>query len=377
MELEGWMKKALQQRSEKGTLRNLSVSENKIDFVSNDYLGLAQSEKLYQLIEEKYKQLQLHRNGSTGSRLLAGNSALADEIEFYLAKKIFKSEKALLFNSGYTANLAVLSCIPQKGDVIFYDELVHACMHDGAKLSKADRISFKHNDLIDLESKFDKHIGSKFIAVESIYSMDGDQCPLVELVALAKKYNAVIILDEAHSTGSYGGNGSGLACTLGVASQIDIRIYTFGKAIGVHGACVAGSEVLTHYLINFARPFIYTTAPTPHSLISIQCAFEFLQQEISLQQKLKSNINYFLGQFEKVKLKKLPSNSAIQSILIKGNDEVKMLDGALQNAGLDCRAIRSPTVKAGAERIRICLHAYNTTEEIDKLIFTLKEFSKS
>ena len=152
MELEGWMKKALQLRSEKGTLRNLSISKNKIDFVSNDYLGLAQSEKLYQLIEEKYKQLPHHRNGSAGSRLLAGNSELAEEVESYLAKN-FQSESTLLFNSGYTANLAVLSCIPQKGDVIFYDELVHACMHDGTKLSKADRVSFKHNDLSDLENK--------------------------------------------------------------------------------------------------------------------------------------------------------------------------------------------------------------------------------
>jgi 8-amino-7-oxononanoate synthase len=373
MSLDNWMSETLQDRAKQGVLRELIRSQHKIDFVSNDYLGLAQSHELHQLIETSYQKIKNPTNGSTGSRLLAGNSELAEEVEAQLAI-MFQSEQTLLFNSGYTANLAALSCIPQKGDTILYDELVHACMHDGARLSRADRFSFKHNDLADLENKLKIAKGKIFIAVESVYSMDGDQCPLAELVTLAEQYQAHIILDEAHSTGVYGKNGAGLAVSLGLQSKIAIRIYTFGKAMGVHGACVAGSKILINYLINFARPFIYSTAMSPHSVISIQCAFDFLQKEIHRQQTLQSKINFFLNEYKKVSLPKIESISSIQSILVKGNTEVITFANCLQQQNLDCRAIRSPSVKPGSERIRICLHSFNIETEIQKLIKALKEF---
>jgi 8-amino-7-oxononanoate synthase len=373
MNLDNWMQEALVNREVSGSLRALTHSQNKIDFVSNDYLGLAQSKELRQLIETRFQQIKNPANGSTGSRLLAGNSALAEGVEEQLAT-IFQAERALLFNSGYTANLAVLSSLPQKGDTILYDELVHACMHDGAKLSRADRFSFKHNDLADLEKKIKESKGKIFIAVESVYSMDGDQCPLIELVRLAGQYNGNIILDEAHSTGIYGKAGAGLAVSLGVESKIAVRIYTFGKAMGVHGACVAGTNTLIHYLINFARPFIYSTAMSPHSVASIQCAFQFLQNEIQRQETLHSKINFFLEEFKKTALPKTNSASSIQSILVKGNAQVIALANYLQRQNLDCRAIRSPTVKPGAERIRICLHTFNSENEIQKLINSLMSF---
>jgi 8-amino-7-oxononanoate synthase len=247
-------------------------------------------------------------------------------------------------------------------------------MHDGAKLSRADRFSFKHNDLSDLESKLKQSKGKIFIAIESVYSMDGDECPLKEMVSLANEYHAHIILDEAHSTGAYGKNGAGYAALLGLQSQVAIRIYTFGKAMGVHGACVAGSKILVNYLINFARPFIFSTAMSPHSLVSIQCAFEFLQSEEGLQQQLRGNIQFFLEEYKNINLQRVNSNSSIQSVLFKGNHEVKRCADYLQKNELECRAIRFPSVKAGSERIRVCLHAYNTQFEIKKLIETLREF---
>lgn len=374
MSLQNRMKNALLEKEKEGSLRQLTVSQNKIDFVSNDYLGLARSAALHQNIEERYHQLPFSKNGSTGSRLLAGNSALAEEVESYLAK-IFKAEQAVIFNSGYAANQAALSCIPQKGDTILYDELVHACMHDGMKLSRAERKSFKHNNLQDLEDQLRETDGKKFIAIESIYSMDGNQAPLTEIVNLAEQFDASIILDEAHSTGAYGKNGAGLAVSLGLGSKIDARIYTFGKAMGVHGACIAGSSTLANYLVNFARPFIFSTALSPHSLVSIQCAFGFLQNQLYLQESLQQNIQFFLQNYHQNNLpNKIESQSAIQSVLINGNKQVMALAEQLQQNGMDCRGIRFPSIKKGSERIRICLHAYNTETEIKKLINTMKIF---
>src|SRR5882672_9118634 len=283
------LQKVLNEKKKQDSFRRLKSSSQPIDFCSNDYLGLARSQELFYAINRGAERLKPPYNGSTGSRLLSGNSELAEEMEKKLAG-IFRSPKSLLFNSGYTANLAVLSSLPQRGDTILYDELAHTCIKDGARLSLASRFSFRHNDLNDLEEKIKRAKGNIFIAVESIYSMDGDESPLEELVTLAERYNATIILDEAHSTGSYGENGGGLAVEKGLEKKIAVRIYTFGKAMGIHGACVAGDETLINYLINFARPFIYTTAMPPHSLIAIQCAFDYLKQQVGLQERLQSKI---------------------------------------------------------------------------------------
>lgn len=363
--------KQLAQREAEGIRRYLKTDQHDlIDFTSNDYLGLARSAELFQQIEKKVHSLQLKSNGATGSRLLSGNSDYAEEVEKKLAR-IFKSESTLLFNSGYTANLGVLSSLPQRGDTILYDELAHACMKDGARLSLAKRFNFRHNDLNDLESKLKLATGKIFIAVESIYSMDGDQCPLQELVKLSEKYGAFIILDEAHSTGVLGQAGAGLAVSLGLQDKIDIRIYTFGKGMGIHGACVVGSSMLHDYLINFARPFIYTTALPPHSVASIDCAFDFLNQNIHLQQVLDTKVKYYLHALNLVG-ESSHSNSSIQSIQIGGNEKAKNLALVLQQKGFDVRPILSPTVPKGTERLRICLHTFNSEEEISRLIQSLQ-----
>ncbi len=374
--LQSVLTKQLSLREAEGIRRFLKADQHGlIDFTSNDYLGLARSVELFHTLEQKVKDSAFKSNGATGSRLLSGNSNYAEEIENKLAG-IFKSEATLLFNSGYAANLGVLSSMPQRGDTILYDELAHACMKDGARLSLAKRFNFRHNDLHDLESKIKFATGNIFIAVESIYSMDGDQCPLKELVTLAEKYGATIILDEAHSTGVLGNEGSGLAVSLGLEDKIDVRIYTFGKGMGIHGACVVGSSTLKDYLINFARPFIYTTALPPHSLISIECAFDFLHQHIHLQELLRKKTEHFLHELNRIG-EVSTSKSSIQSIRIGGNDKTKKVAADLQQKGFDVRPILSPTIPKETERLRVCLHTFNTDEEISNLVQSLHALKSS
>lgn len=362
--IDKWLSQKLEERKEKNTFRVLPPPSKRIDFTSNDYLGLAQSEKLFRQIQEKNECLP-KMNGSTGSRLLSGNSLYTEEVENKLAN-IFKSKSALLFNSGYAANLAVLSSIPQRGDSIIYDHLVHACMKDGARLSQATRYSFRHNDMNDLESKLKISKGKIFIAVESFYSMEGDECPLQEIINLAERYQASIILDEAHSTGVVGPLGAGFCVGKNLQDKIDVRIYTFGKAMGIHGACVAGSQVLIDYLINFARPFIYTTALSNHSVASIECAFDYLAANLSLQQILKNKIDLYLGLIQNF-YNQMKSFSAIQTILCPGNTAVKRVADSLQKSGFDVRPIVYPTVQKETERLRICLHTFNSDDEITSL----------
>jgi 8-amino-7-oxononanoate synthase len=262
-----------------------------------------------------------------------------------------------MFDSGYKANLAVLSTLPQRGDTIIMDELSHASLKDGARLSLATKWSFRHNDLDDLKKKLHAASGNKWIVAESIYSMDGDECPLDEIISLGDKFGAHLILDEAHSTG-----------LTNHSKKVAVRVCTFGKAMGVHGACVCSSAEIKNELINFSRPFIYTTAPSDHSFVSVSCAFDFLEANQHLRQQLRSNIDYFksIAPWE-------TSNSQIQVVVIPGRENVASAASSLQAAGFDVRPILSPTVKEGEERLRICLHTFNTHEEIRGLVDAIKK----
>ena len=371
MDLDSRLVKALKHQKEKNLFRELKASVNLIDFCSNDYLGIARSEDLYRRIAARYLDLEHKMNGSTGSRLLTGNSQSAEELERKLAE-VFNSEAVLILNSGYIANLAIFSSIPQRNDTILFDELAHASIKDGARLSLAKRFSFRHNDLKDLEARLKRTSGNVYVAVESVYSMDGDECPLRDLIALTAKYGAFVILDEAHSTGIRGLNGSGIATSLGIEQNIDVRLYTFGKGMGIHGACIAGSRKLIDYIINFARPFIFTTALSPHSIVSIDCAFDYLKENMYLQSTLSQNINMFLGGIGDLP-NRTPSTSAIQTLIFPGNSNVKNVASSLQREGFDIRPIVSPTVPTGFERLRICIHTFNTSLEIAKLTDELKK----
>lgn len=366
MKLAKRMQALLDRRKSNQSLRFIKNNHHLIDFSSNDYLSLAKSLELQKRIQQKTAQLPL---GSTGSRLLTGHYDLLEELEAKIAY-FHQGETALIFNSGYVANLGILSTIPRRSDIILYDELVHASIHDGIRLSPATSEMFPHNNRFVLEQLLQKHSKKTvFVVIESIYSMDGDVAPLETLTLLCKQYNAHLIVDEAHSTGIYGTKGEGLSVELGVENDIFARIYTFGKAIGNHGAAVVGSKLLKKYLLNYARPLIYTTALSPHTIHGVLEAYSLLEQkgEIYLRE-LKERIQYFRTQIPKTTTANyINSTSPIQCLLIPSNTAVINLSNRLQKEGYDIRAIRSPTVPTGKERIRICLHRHNSMEEIKQL----------
>lgn len=359
--------KRLLSQEQLGLRRRLKVApDSLIDFSSNDYLGLSRSKELWQLINDEIETNSLHHNGSTGSRLLTGNSGYTSQVESELAS-FFGGDAALILNSGYSANLAVLSSLPQRGDTILYDDRSHASLKDGARLSLAARFSFRHNDLNDLENKIrNASKGNIFVVAESVYSMDGDQAPLTDLVSLCEKYDACLIIDEAHSTGVDGPAGKGLAVKYNLQDRVPVRIYTFGKGMGVHGACIVGTKALCDYIVNFARPFIYTTAMTPHSIAAIRCAFKFVDAHPELQSELKNIIAEF-----KMRTPFLPEetkhDSPIQTFIVPGNENVRAASQKMMNHGIDVRPILSPTVPKGSERLRICLHAYNSAADVKLL----------
>lgn len=356
----------LNKRQQDLSIRTLQQKNHLVDFCSNDYLGFASSALLKHKTAEIIRQYPFQNSGATGSRLISGNNAFAEELENILAK-FHNTEAALLFNSGYDANLGFFSSVPQKHDLIIFDELVHASIRDGIKMSRANAISFSHNNLEDLAHQIQaQQYEQLYVVVESIYSMDGDEAPLQALVALCKKQQAHLIVDEAHATGIYGKNGEGLVQQLNIESEVFARIHTFGKALGCHGAVVVGSNILKQFLVNYARSFIYTTALPFHSLASISAAYKLLPFQNIKRQKLNTLIQLFK---EKTtgKLPLLESNSPIQSIILSGNKKTKNISLKLENEGFYAKAILHPTVAKGSERIRICLHSFNTNQEVTKL----------
>lgn len=358
-----FLDQSLNQRIENNSLRTLQ-NYNSIDFCSNDYLGFSRSTELKELISEELSSIGGFYTGSSGSRLISGNTAYAEELEQFIAH-FHDDESGLLFNSGYDANLGLFSCIAKRGDTIITDELIHACIIDGARLSHANRYIFKHNDIVSLEQKLKVATGNVFVGIESIYSMDGDMAPIQAISELCKKYKAHLIVDEAHATGVIGTKGQGLVNENNLQNEVFARIHTFGKALGCHGAIVLGSEQLRNYLINFARPFIYSTALPMHALVSIKCAYNLLEKSGHLETELAKKIHLFKNTIRNKNL--INSNSPIQSILIPGNTACRAIAKKIQEAGYDVKAILSPTVPAGKERIRVCIHLHNTEEEIKGL----------
>lgn len=360
----------LLRRENLGNLRQLQITQNLIDFSSNDYLGLARSPQLASKVRYEWSA---HTNGlnglgSTGSRLLTGNSNYAQDLENKIA--IFHEyEAALLFSCGYMANVGLLSTIASCEDIIFFDVSVHASIHDGIILSRAKAFPFKHNDLKHLEKRLKNCStqGTKFICVESLYSMDGSVAPLVEICSLAKKHKALVIVDEAHAVGVCGPSGKGLVSEQKLNSQVFAQTITFGKALGTYGAAILGSCSLKQALINFATSYIYTTALPFHSLYAIKCSYDLfpdLEQERKHLQKLIQMFCEFYSS---------SSKTHIQSVPFKGNQAVKQAAQKLASQGFDVRPIMSPTIQKGYERLRICLHSFNTEEELDSLLKIMKD----
>lgn len=371
--IEDYIQRKIEERKTKNAFRTLSVENDLVDFCSNDYLGFARSKELAEKTHNDLLSLSGSLNGSTGARTITGTSNLTIEVEDYLAK-YHKADAALFFNSGYTANLGLFSALPYRGDTILYDELIHASIRDGMALGKANAWSFKHNDLEHLEKRLQLAKGKIYVAVEAIYSMDGDAAPLKNMVDLCKKYQAALIVDEAHSNGLYGKKGEGMVCELGLEKDVFCRVMTFGKAIGSHGAAVVGSQNLKDFLINYSRPFIYTTAPSKHQLLSVKNVYDKLSFIHFNNLKINKLRDLFKLKIQgNFKLELIDSDSPIHSVIIPGNDRVKHVCKEIQNAGFDVRPIVAPTVPEGKERIRICFHEFNTEEEVLGLVEALKK----
>ena len=427
----------LKRRRDDGSLRQLIEAESaktgRTDFASNDYLGLARCKRQHDDVESAYMRYCQGSEGSpilgaTGSRLLSGDSQLARSLETSLAK-MHNRPDGLICNSGYDANLSVLSSLPYtRGDTIVMDELVHNSLVMGIRMGRLaqDRVVlFKHNDVKDLERVLEQTSNGKdmpsdksiIIVVESVYSMDGDVAPLAEILDAAKGWrNASVIVDEAHGLGVYGrtnvqdlyglGNrndasplrsdarggvkgGSSVGGGTGVLAALELEhhpsllcsVYTFGKAAGCHGAVVVGSKTFISYLVNYARPFVYSTSLPPHSLVTIQESYKSMTTEIGEERRRKvfDLVKLFRNEMTTIflrlkrrfplsKFELLDSPSPIQGVVTPGNARCIAISQYLRNVGgFDVYPIRSPTVSKGKERMRIILHSHNSKEEVLEL----------
>ncbi|KAJ5302377.1 hypothetical protein N7508_007240 [Penicillium antarcticum] len=385
---------ALTLRETKSARRRLTVlPRTAVDFSSNDFLSLstapAYREKFLALLNNTPPSFPF---ASGGSRLLDGNSAYAEELENFVAD-FHQAPTALLFNSGYDANVGVLSSIPQPGDFILYDELIHASAHEGMRLSRAGaRKMFPHSSPAGLRKVLQSQIaadpairnGSRnvFVVVESIYSMDGDVAPIKEFIKVVDDLlpagNGYFYVDEAHATGVFGPKGAGVVQELGVQDRMFIRVHTFGKALASHGAMVLCGPETRDYLINYARSLIYTTALGYPFLASIRAAYELLSsgETISLQNRLQQLIRHLRQRLDG--LHTHPSvmfevdHFPTSPIISLRTSQPRQLASSCQEKGFIVRAIMPPTIPDGKERVRVCLHAGNTEAQIDGLVQTIQ-----
>jgi len=369
MSLPDHLRIRLEERKIYHSYRTLgSVTPGTIDFSSNDYLGLARNGEVYHLAKKILTDSGVDLYGATGSRLITGNHPLYEQTESLLAT-LHQAECCLIYPAGYMANLGLLSAVPQRGDTILFDSLCHASIRDGIRLSLAHAHAFEHNNLNDLEEKIKRSRGKIFVVTESVFSMDGDEANLAALVGLCEMYQAYLIVDEAHSVGVHGW---GKVQQLNVHNRVFARVVTFGKAMGTHGAAVLGSYELMDYLINFSRPFIYTTGLPPAALAHIQAAYQYLKQHPELQTQLAINIDCF----QRIASEQEVTSTPIQRIIQPGNAAVRSLANYLQRKNYFVKPILSPTVPAGTERIRICLHVNHREEEIAGLLQSVEQWKK-
>jgi len=362
----------LQGLARKDRLRTLSPRAG-LDFSSNDYLGLAASKRLGDAVAAAIARGM--PVGATGSRLLRGNALEHEALETDAAA-FFGSERALFFGSGYIANFALLTALPQKGDLLVLDELAHASMHEGARAGRAEFKLTAHNDVDAIEDaiirwRAEGGMGRVWIGVESLYSMDGDRAPMESLIALADRHEAFIVVDEAHATGVWGPDGRGLAAAFERRDNI-IALHTCGKALGASGALVTGPGLLCDYLVNRCRPFIYSTAPSPLMAVAAREAIAMLSDEPQRRVQLQERVA-FAGRQLAERCGVAPSGSQIQPFVIGDNRRTMAVAAALQARGFDIRGIRPPTVPEGTSRLRISLTLNVDEADISAMVEALVE----
>ena len=354
--LEQRLAARLRDRESDGLTRTLRPPSG-IDLSSNDYLCLSAHPELKRRMAEAVLR---EGCGSTGSRLLRGERESFARVERRFAE--FKqTERSLYFSSGYMANLAVLTTFPEDGDVIFSDERNHASLIDGIRLSRARRVVFPHNDVEALRRLLEETGGQKFVVVESLFSMDGDFAPLADYCELCEAAGAALIVDEAHAVGIYGARGSGLL----EEQPAFISINTAGKALGVSGAFVAGPALAIEYLVQRARPFIFSTAPPPSIASAIEAALDLVAAEPERRELLLQRAQYVRGRLG------IAGKSQIIPVMIGANDTAVAIAEELQANGFDVRAIRPPTVPAGTARLRISVNAGLSEQTLDRFVEAL------
>jgi 8-amino-7-oxononanoate synthase len=336
-----------------------------VDFTNNDYLGLANHFEIAKAAADAYMRCGA---GSKGSRLLGGNSQIFEETEKWLAE--WKgTEAALIFNNGYAANLGIISSFCDSKTHLFCDRLNHASIMDGYAMSGGKLHRFKHNSPADLEKALQKASGDEFklIAVEAVYSMDGDIAPLKEYAELAEKYGAMLYVDEAHSDGVLGPNGKGLVAQLGLEGKVHLSLTTFGKAYGTMGACVFGSKLLINYLINNARSFIYSTAISPGAVVAIQKAVEVSSRDNFRRESLMKMSADFRKRITEAGMNCLQSETQIVPVVLGTIEKAEKCKEFLMTRGFYTACIRPPTVPNGTARLRISITFSHKGKDIENL----------
>lgn len=363
---------ALQALNEQNRLRRLAPRSG-IDFGSNDYLALASEPRMKKAVAAALEAGT--PIGAGGSRLLRGNCDEHERLEAEAAR-FFGAETALFFSSGYVANFALLTTLPQRGDLLVLDSLVHASIHEGARAGRAEFRESAHNDPTSVEDticdwRAKGGTGRVWIVAESLYSMDGDFAPLKELVAIADRHDAFLVIDEAHATGVYGEQGRGLTGPFEGRENL-VVVHTCGKALGAAGALVTASRVLRDFMVNRCRPFIFATAPSPLLAVAVQEALSILKDEPERRQRLACLVAFT---HREIRLRggRSPSDSQIVPYIVGDNARAMKLASALQARGFDVRGIRPPTVPAGTARLRISLTLNVGENDVRALLDALME----
>jgi 8-amino-7-oxononanoate synthase len=342
-----------------------------INFSSNNYLGIANHPALAAAAKEA---IDRYGCGSGASRLISGNMALHEELEDRLAK--FKgTEAALVFNSGFQANTGIIPTLAGEGDVILSDALNHASIIDGCRLSRAETVVYGHCDLDRLETALKQAAGArrKLIVTETIFSMDGDEAPLIGIVELAEKHDAVVMVDEAHATGIFGPHGAGVVSKLGLGDRVLVQMGTLGKALGGFGAYVAGSGTLRELLINRCRSFIFTTSLPPAIMAMALAAIDLVEREPERREALWTNCRLLAQGLKQIGLSRGEIQSPIVPLIIGDADGCMRFSEQLLERGVFAQGIRPPTVPAGTARLRVTLMATHSRDQIDKALGAFKE----
>ncbi|WP_088830714.1 8-amino-7-oxononanoate synthase [Paenibacillus tyrfis] len=371
-----WIEDELQKLEDRSLNRSLQTSapvpgrpgyvlrgqKTLLDLSSNDYLGLARHPAI---VDAMTQALPAEGAGSGASRLIAGNRPPYGRLEEALAAWQ-QSEAALVFANGYMANLGVIQALAGRGDVVFSDRLNHASIVDGIGLSRAEHARYRHNDMEHLRRLLHKHRDArrKLIVTDAVFSMDGDEAPLAELVALKREYGAILMVDEAHSGGVYGARGEGLCHALGLQSGVDVHVGTFSKAFGVYGAYVSGSRTLIRWLVNKARPVIYSTALPPSVIVGIMEALNLVQTERRRRERLAASSRQFRSSLHKAGFQVGLGDSPIVPVVVGDNATALRFSSALEAEGIAAVAVRPPTVPDGTARIRFSLSAAHTPDDL-------------